>query len=257
MNWLAEIARRNRVLYATGLFQLAVGLLFLLGLTLDPRQLLGLNAWTKPLKFALSITLFTWTIAWLSAYLKDKSRAVSNVSWIISISMIVEILCVGLQSLRGVSSHFNEATALDGFIFTTMGLFILINTVAVFRLLFVFLTTTLDLPPPYALALRIGLLIFIVGSIEGAAMVANRAHTIGLPDGGPGLPLLNWSTRGGDLRVSHFLGLHAIQMLPLFGWLVRRQKNGTKMVALFGTLTLLLMVGLFVQALLGRPLIAY
>jgi hypothetical protein len=76
----------------------------------------------------------------------------------------------------------------------------------------------------YLIVMRFGTAVLIVGSLEGMVMILNQAHTIGLPDGGPGLPLVNWSTQAGDLRIAHMQGLHAFQIFPLFGYAVSQWK---------------------------------
>jgi hypothetical protein len=84
-----------------------------------------------------------------------------------------------------------------------------------------------------------------------------------VPDGGPGLPLLNWSTVGGDLRAAHFVGIHALQILPLVGWYLTRRApdwlgHAQRLLLVFtaalvylGTILLLLW-----QALRGQSVIA-
>ena len=172
------------------------------------------------------------------------------------------MFCIILQAARGTTSHFNVKTAFDGAVFSTMGLMIAINTMLVLLALVLFFGRTAPLPRAFLWGIRLGLLLFFLASIEGMAMIAQMAHTVGQPDGGPGLPVVNWSTRAGDLRVAHFLGFHALQILPLFGyWLSRPRKQlpqQRQMAYLLIVAALYTSAGvlLFLQAMSGRPLIS-
>jgi hypothetical protein len=258
--FLAELSRRDTVLWVTGLVQLALGGAFVVGLAVDDRILLGVSPWLKPLKFAVSITIYVWTVAWLLGDVRAGAPGVARaISVGTSVAMLVEIVCIALQSLRGVTSHFNERTAFDAGVFGLMGFMILLNTLLAAALLILYFTVPTVLPPPYVWAVRLGLVLFLFGSSVGPMMVSRGAHAMGVPDGGPGLPLVNWSTKGGDLRVAHALGLHALQILPLAAsaLLQAGRLNGSQQTAaVFGVAALYALVAVTVlrQALAAHPL---
>jgi hypothetical protein len=91
----------------------------------------------------------------------------------------------------------------------------------------------------------------VVFSFEGFVMGSRLTHTIGGPDGESGIPLLNWSTKYGDPRIAHFIGMHALQVLPLLSFYIMKNTKGT--IALT-VVYLLLAVFTLVQALQGKPL---
>lgn len=249
---LSELLTRNPTLFWTGLFHLFLAILFACATQFDSRQVLGLNVWIKPFKFALSIWLYLWTLAWLMADLRLSGRAA--ISAIAALTMILEIALIAFQAFRGRPSHFNTATPLDITIFGTMGVVIVINSLAIFFLTLQAFSPQTHLPDTYLAGIRTGLVLFLAGSAIGAYMSPTLSHTVGAPDGGPGLPLLNWSTQFGDLRVAHFVGLHAIQILPLLGWTLRASAPAWTIYAaasLYATATLLT----FLQAIRAIPLI--
>jgi hypothetical protein len=240
---------------------LAFGLFALL----DVRMLLGVSVWVKPMKFAISICLYTWTMAWFLAYLRD-NRLKNAAAWLIVITMIVETLCIAGQAARGVKSHFNIATPFDDIVFGIMGFAISMNTIAVGMVVYLFFRKSfaptfqdsLQSQPAYTLAIRFGLFIFIIASVEGFLMAARLKHSVGGADGSIGLPFVNWSRSIGDLRVAHFFGLHALQVLPLFAFLVVRrfsQKESMIAVIVASCLYVGLCVTALLQALAGKPFV--
>src|SRR5688572_1262523 len=259
---ISELRHRDPLLFWTGaLMLLALVVVTLISIS-DTRQILGLNPWIKPMKFLTSVTIFLWTVAWLMPETANKPRARGIVRCTIATAMVIEIIMIILQSARGTTSHFNIQSSFDGWVFQIMGIAIVFNTLAMFLF---FAIIRRDTPPRragYIWGIRIGVAMFLLASFEGALIVGNNAHTVGAADGGAGLPFVNWSTQHGDLRVAHFAGMHAMQGLPLLGFLLDRalrdkpSRLSSTVVVAVGILWLAVTGGLLFTALQGRPLLA-
>ncbi|MCO4293232.1 hypothetical protein NF867_10185 [Solitalea sp. MAHUQ-68] len=258
-----ELKHRNKTFFYWGLFCLLLFILALVFTFFDHRQLMGINVWVKPSKFALSIAIFLFSMAWYNHYLPHDNKTVKLYTKVAVIVFIIELLAVFGQAARGVKSHYNISTPFDAMIFQTMGLAITINTLFVLIICFLFFIKKTTLPKPYLWGIRLGMLVFVVFSFEGFTMAAQLAHTVGAPDGSPGLAYLNWSKQYGDLRAAHFIGLHSLQFVPVFGWLI--SQSNSAFVNRFGSLlTILFAIGyflfvsfLFVQAINGKPFIHF
>jgi hypothetical protein len=221
---LRTLSESNPVLSATGWVHVLLLAALIIIAPFDSRTILGISPWIKPMKFSVSIVIYVWTLAWFLRYLANV-RAVRRISWGVAISMFAEIFCIVLQAARGTTSHYNVATPLDAAIFGLMGLMVAVNTVLVAWMLLLFFRERPAIPPAYRWGIRLGLALFLFASAEGGIMIGHRAHTVGAADGGPGLPFVNWSTQHGDLRIAHFVGMHALQVLPLAGWFLSRYQR--------------------------------
>lgn len=242
-----------------GVAHLVLSLVFGLLSLFDERQVLGLNVWLKPLKFSLAIALYAFTVDWFLRLSDLKPNVKRWIAWLSTGCMVVEIAIIAGQAWRGQASHFNTSSPLNGMLFSLMGLFININTGLVGYLLFRFFRQPAIAGYPASLlwSIRWGTALFLLGCLEGGLMVLNRAHTVGAADGGAGLPFLNWSVNAGDLRIAHFVGLHALQLLPLvtYGLIRLGRAPSVGRVGAMAAGYLLLNLGLLAMALGGKPLL--
>ena len=248
----------------------------LVGLLVDHREITGAPAWLKPAKFGASTAIYQFTLAWMSRDIPS-TRLLRVVTRLIGWILVYEVIVIDVQAARGTTSHFNIDTLLDGALFSSMGNGIAIVWVMSMVLLWLHLRTR-STDRSMAVALRIGLALNILGAGVGWIMTKPReeqlvalkrgehpfvigAHTVGAPDGGAGLPITRWSRDHGDLRAPHFLGMHALQLLPLLLLGIRRirsrRDDGVEMAGvLFASAVC---AGVFLaalaQALAGHPFI--
>ena len=248
----------------------------LVGLAIDPRVITGAPAWLKPAKFAVSIAIYTVTLAWIFTLIPEWTRTRRAVGRLTAVTMVLEIAIISVQAWRGTTSHFNVGTPVDAVLFLIMGLAILVQTFSTVAVAVGLWRQRFD-DLSMGWALRLGMVITIAGALTGGLMGRPRtaqleaarasgrltvagAHTVGGPDGGPGLAGTGWSTEHGDVRVPHFVGLHAVQFLALVALLLGRaglrQASRVRLVLVAGPSYAALYVILLVQAFRGQPLIA-
>ncbi|GAA4672630.1 hypothetical protein GCM10023347_28300 [Streptomyces chumphonensis] len=229
LTWRAAMAW-HRPLMAFALSMALLAPVAAAGTVLDDRVLAGAAIWLKPLKFSLSFAVYALTLAWMLSLLTRHRRAGWWAGTVVAVAGAVEMVLITTQVVRGRGSHFNIATPLDARLFALMGLtIVLLWTGTLVVALLLFRTRTLDAATAWAV--RLGAVVSLLGLAVGGLMLlptpeqraadprgvaeAIGAHSVGVPDGGPAMPFTGWSTTGGDLRIPHFVGMHALQALPL------------------------------------------
>jgi hypothetical protein len=227
-----KIWSTNPSLCALVTFSLCCLVLSLMGLYVDHRRINNEHAWIKPCKFSISFALYGATMLWLGEYLLRHRKFFYATCIAALVGGVIELSAIILQVLRGTTSHFNVGTPFDHTVFIVVKIAIMPLAFTVFAI-FVLLLRQKELPPVVGSALHWAVFLTGVGLIPGVLMILPDpwqdaitqykqfdGHTVGFPEGGPGLPWIGWSTVAGDLRIPHFVGIHALQVLPVVGFLV-------------------------------------
>lgn len=227
----------SQPLTAVGALMLVVAIPSAIGIFTDSRTITGAPAWLKPFKFAISTAIYSLTLAWIFTRLTGWPRMRRVVGWTTAIVFVLEVAIIDLQAWRGTTSHFNATTPLNRTLFFVMGTAIMIQTaVSVWTAVALWKQRFDDRALGWAL--RFGMILTIAGALTGPLMTRPTdaqmsrmrsgepmtivgAHTVGGDDGGPGVPVTGWSSEHGDVRVPHFIGLHAIQALAILALVLR------------------------------------
>ncbi|MGI5176535.1 hypothetical protein ACQEVZ_09430 [Dactylosporangium sp. CA-152071] len=213
-----------------------LALVSLVGIFVDDRLVVGSPTWLKPFKFAVSMGVYAVTLAWLLRAARRGRRTGWWAGTVVAVAATVEMALIVLQGVRGRPSHFNNSTPFDETVWSLMGnLVVVLWTASLVVAIVVAFQRGGD--PVLKSAARLGFTLSLAGMLvaflmtqptaeqdaaldRGETVGIIGAHSVGVADGGPAMPVTGWSTTGGDLRVAHFVGIHALQALPLLALLL-------------------------------------
>lgn len=206
---------------------------------MDARILAGEPLWLKPIKFFLSSAIAAGTLEWIIRSSGLGSRRLNACRSVIAWGFLVEMVIICAQAARGVRSHFNFSTPLDAVLFGIMGT-VIIGVVIAFGVAgFTATGTASRWARAERTAVRWGMVVFMAAAFMGHRMVRptleqqrqgesegrsgmRGSHFVGSVEGVTRTwPVTGWSRESGDLRVPHFVGMHALQWMLLWALLAR------------------------------------
>jgi len=201
------------------LMWLACGLTYLLSLN-DVRILREVGIWVKPMKFMAATALFAWTTVWVTGLANaalTQGQAYIGICSLIVITSLFEVVYITYQASQGEASHYNTSDPWHAFMFGLMAIAAVGLTASQGWLAWEIWAARGTNPlSVIAWGVIIGLtLTFVLSTISGFLLGGNQPPT------GSGLPLVGWHLYK-DIRPSHFLGVHAQQLIPLWAIIVDR-----------------------------------
>jgi hypothetical protein len=233
LNFNSEVRRGSPLLWWTCV-AMTIGMMACFSLQyVDAQLLAGVSVWEKPAKFFLSLIVQAATVAWAISLLPKPARGVKTATWLFVAALLIEMVYMIYRASRGEASHFNVSTTFAAIMYTVMGVgsLALVGTSA-FVGWRVWQQRGVNLMREAA---GVGLMLgALLGTIAGDLT---------------GLGFFHWSTTGGDLRVAHFIGLHAAQAVPLAALIGRRG-----VVYAAAALCTAMMFAAFASATMGTPI---
>jgi len=186
----------------------------------DARTLRGVGIWVKPMKFMAATALFAWTTVWVAELANaalTQGQAYVGICALLVVTSLFEVAYISYKASQGLASHYNTSDSWHAFMFGLMGIGAVGLTASQAWLAWELwqLRGTNPLPVT-AWGVIVGLILtFLLATISGFMLGGKQ------PPAGAGLPIVGWHLSK-DIRPSHFLGVHAQQLIPLWAIFVDR-----------------------------------
>jgi hypothetical protein len=248
IHFIIALRDRNDVLFYFGTICFVLALVFFMLTKTTGVQVHGVNAWFKPFKFAMSLGIYSWTMGWFCYYLSNFNITFFN--WIVVALWSFEILYIAFQASKGQLSHYNVSSPVYSLLYGLMAIAASVVTVYTAYIGWLFFSSDFpSLPDYYVWSIRWGIFLFVIFSFQGFAMGSRLSHSVGAVNDNSNLFILGWSKTVGDLRVAHFIGMHALQVLPIVSYYLLKS---TKLTFALAAMYAILAVFTLIQALQGK-----
>jgi hypothetical protein len=217
---VAALSSASQFLMAYGaLMWLACGLTYIFSLN-DARTLREVGIWVKPMKFMAATALFAWTTVWVAELANSActhGHAYMGIATLLVVTSFFEVAYITYQASQGAASHYNTSDSWHAFMFGLMAIAAVGLTASQGWLAWEIWQARGTSPLSVTTwGVIVGLILtFILSTISGFTLGGSQPPT------GSGLPIVGWHLYK-DIRPSHFLGVHAQQLIPLWGIIVDR-----------------------------------
>ena len=214
VSWSALSRTSQVVVIYAALMVLALGVTFLISID-DPQTLRGVGIWAKPMKFMAATALFALTTVWLVQLVDGRIDQQPVFKWIACLIVVTSLFEVGYityQATQAEASHYNTSDPVRAALYGLMALAAVGLTASQAWLAWVVWRSRPQGPlSVMTLSVLIALLFtFALSTISGFMLGSNQ------PPAGAGMPITGWHLHQ-DIRPSHFLAVHAQQLIPILG----------------------------------------
>ena len=257
---ILELKSTQSLWYRAAMFNFALMVFCLVLGLFDDRTLNGISVWSKPTKFGLSTGIYFLTLVWFATFLDARTLRGTGGKWLVGISSIAgifEVVYIAIMASLGEASHFNFSSIFTIIMYIFMGVGA-VSMVVILPWMAYLIAKQNSMANALVFAIVIGLcLTCLLGGGFGIYLSGNVGHWVNAaPTDANGIWLFNWATDGGDLRVAHFFGIHAMHAFPIFVVLLPQhwsQKFKLKTLIFFIVGYVMFSAHTFFQAINGQP----